>query len=54
MPYFVKYAIIEDGVDHHDLEGLIKSMRRWYRKISQHYGDDKIEKQLSHIKEFEE
>ncbi len=30
IPYFVKYAILVDGIQNHDFKGLIKSINKWY------------------------
>ncbi len=33
MPYFVKYAILHDGVDPDDLKGILKSIKKWHDEI---------------------
>ncbi len=30
LPYFLKHAIIEDGIDNHDLPALKQSISNWY------------------------
>ena len=30
LPYFIKYAIIHDGIEPDDIQALIKSMSDWY------------------------
>jgi hypothetical protein len=32
LPYFIRYAITHDGVEHDDIEGLLESMNNWYDK----------------------
>ena len=33
LPYFVKYAIVEDGIDPHDADELLASMKRWREQM---------------------
>ncbi|MFA5937401.1 MAG: hypothetical protein WC822_06025 [Candidatus Paceibacterota bacterium] len=30
LGYFVKYALVHNGIDNHDIKGLLKSMNDWY------------------------
>ena len=30
LPYFVQYAILQDGIEADDFHGLVKSMSQWY------------------------
>jgi hypothetical protein len=32
LHYFLRYAITQDGIDSHDIMGLLKSMNAWYEK----------------------
>ena len=34
LPYFVRYAIVNDGIEPHDLDGLKDSMTRWYDRVA--------------------
>jgi len=33
LPYFIKYAIVDDGVDADDINGFLKSMHTWHQRI---------------------
>jgi len=51
MPYFVKYAILHDGVEPDDLKGILKSIGKWYKdmiasNVFSSTKDDTIYKQL--------
>jgi hypothetical protein len=34
LAYFLKYAIVDDGIKKDDLKGFIKSMNQWYDRIN--------------------
>jgi len=33
LSYFVKYALVNDGINQHDLQGLIDSINNWYKTV---------------------
>lgn len=49
MPYFVKYAILHDGIEPDDLKGLLDSVKKWYGEISI---ADKHDPIYQHLKEL--
>lgn len=34
LPYFIKYAIIEDNIDPDDIKEFIMSMNKWYKRVT--------------------
>ena len=34
LPYFVKYAIVNDGIDPRDIDALAESKKRWHEHVS--------------------
>lgn len=46
LPYFIKYAVIHDGIEPHDIKGFIASMSKWYKDIKQSGGEPPILAQL--------
>jgi hypothetical protein len=39
MPYFIKYAILHDGVEPNDLKGVLASMKKWFSEVSKSDSD---------------
>jgi hypothetical protein len=34
LGYFVKYALVHNGIDNHDILGLVESMKAWYNRLN--------------------
>lgn len=33
LPYFVKYAIVQDGINPEDIDALVESKKEWHKRI---------------------
>src|SRR5574343_883850 len=42
LPYFLRYAIINDGIEPDDLQGLLNSIKKWYGRIKPNDKDSGI------------
>lgn len=51
LPYFIKYAIIHDGIKHDDIDGLLTSMNKWYEKCDNGNKPEFLKRYFSNIKE---